>query len=71
MMYPSRPKVTVTHVPSGISAYCDQCRTNRENHDKAMRLLMSRLWAASKIEVDPNDITLEAYSPVQRGDESE
>lgn len=60
-MYPARPRVTVTHKPSGISAYCSECRTDRENHEKALKLLKSRLWAAQQIYVDVNDITVEFY----------
>ena len=64
-MYPSKPKVTITHVPSGISAYCDQCRTDRENHDKAMNLLRSRLWSAQQVEVMESDLRVETFSPRQ------
>lgn len=62
-MYPLRPKVTITHEPSGISAYCDQCRTNRENHDKAMKLLRSRIWAANQIEIQEQDLRVETFDP--------
>lgn len=62
-MYPSRPKVTITHKPSGISAHCDQCRTNRENYDKAMSLLRSRLWAAQQLSISESDIHVESFFP--------
>jgi protein subunit release factor A len=66
-MYPPKPKVTITHVPSGISAYCDQCRTDRENHDKAMNLLRSRLWASQQVDVMESDLRVETFSPKQEG----
>lgn len=62
-MYPAKPKVTITHTPSGISAYCNQCRTNRENHKKAMGLLRSRLWAAEQVEIQESDLTVNFYTP--------
>lgn len=62
-MYPSRPRVTITHKPSGISASCDQRRTNRENHDKAMSLLRSRLWAAQQFSIPESDINVETFCP--------
>jgi len=63
MMYPAKPKVTITHKPSGISAYCDQCRTNRENHNQAMRLLRSRLWAAQQVDIPESDLRVETFRP--------
>jgi len=60
-MYTPRPRVTITHEPSGISAYCSECRTDRGNHEKALKLLKSRLWAAQQVEVDLKDITVETF----------
>ncbi len=60
-MYPPRPRVTITHKPSGISAYCHECRTNKENHEKALKLLKSRLWVAQQIQVDSGDISVEYF----------
>ena len=68
-MYPPRPKVTITHKPSGISAYCDQCRTDRGNHAKAMALLKSRLWAASQIKVDESELIVETFDPDRDGND--
>ena len=70
-MYPSRPKVMITHTPSGISAYCDQCRTNRENYDKAVRLLRSRLWSAWQVEIMESDLRVETFSSSQEGTDDE
>lgn len=50
------PDVVVTHKPTGISAACTECRTEREGLEKAMKLLRSRLWAAQNLPPRPDVI---------------
>lgn len=40
--------VKVTHIPTGISVTVDTQRTQRGNHDAAMRIIKVRLWATEK-----------------------
>lgn len=52
------PDVRVTHEPTGISATCTECRTEREGKAKAMKLLRSRLWAAQNLPPRPDVIAV-------------
>lgn len=53
----SRPKVVVTHEPTGLSAYCSEHRSPRKNKEVAIGLLKSRLCAAQQLSINPDDIT--------------
>ena len=55
-----RQAVVVTHIPSGISACCDNGRSVTEMREKAIKLLKSRLWAAQNmIHIDPEEVIVE------------
>lgn len=41
--------VKLTHVPTGISAACDNERSQHRNYEQAKRLLRARLWAAANL----------------------
>lgn len=62
-MYPPRPKVTLIHKPSGITASSDCRRSDRENHQVALKLLKSRLWMSQQISINADDIVEEYFEP--------
>jgi len=42
-------EVTVTHIPTGITATCDAERSQHRNRAKALSILKSRLWASQNL----------------------
>ncbi|MBD2354091.1 PCRF domain-containing protein [Tolypothrix sp. FACHB-123] len=40
----SQPWVKVCHIPTGITVFCDQERSQMQNQTKALRIIKSKLW---------------------------
>jgi len=62
--------VRITHVPSGIVAYCQDERSQHKNKDKAMRLLTAKIADIERQKRQAEEASLRA-SQVGSGDRSE
>ena len=49
------PSVTITHIPTGISAKCDSRRSPKKNYDMAYKILRSRIFAQMKLNKESGD----------------
>lgn len=61
MIRPNNDKVVVTHRPSGIQAYAllSVYRNQHKAKEAALKLLRSRMWAASQIILSKQELTWE------------
>ena len=62
--------VRLTHIPTGIVAECQTERSQMQNREYAMKLLMSRLYEIEKSKRD-NEIESERRSQIGNADRSE
>ena len=62
--------IRITHVPTGVVVECQDERSQHKNRDKAMKILVSRLYEAER-EKQNAEIAAERKSQVGTGDRSE
>jgi peptide chain release factor 1 len=62
--------VRITHIPTGVVVSCQNERSQRQNKDRAMRILMARLKALAEEEAR-SQLAAERRSQVGTGDRSE
>lgn len=62
--------VRITHIPTGMVAYCQQERSQHKNKDKAMRLLKAKIVDAERFKKQAS-IASERASQIGSGDRSE
>ena len=62
--------VRITHIPSGVVAYCQDERSQHKNKDKAMRLLSAKIADSERKKKEEEEASLRA-SQVGSGDRSE
>ena len=62
--------VRITHIPTGVVAYCQDERSQHKNKDKAMRLLKAKIADAARREREEKEASLRS-SQIGSGDRSE
>ena len=62
--------VRITHMPTGVVAYCQEERSQHKNKEKAMRLLKARI-AEAELEKKNAEISSNRAQQVGSGDRSE
>lgn len=62
--------VRITHIPTGVVAYCQDERSQHKNKDKAMRLLSAKIADAQRQKKQAEEASLRA-SQIGSGDRSE
>lgn len=45
------PSVKITHIPTGIVVECSGYRTQKANHDWAMKILRAKLYAIQNLSI--------------------
>jgi len=69
-MQKNETAVRVTHVPTGISVSCSDARSQRQNREKALRLLLARLYELRRRERE-EELARQRREQVRSGDRSE
>lgn len=45
------PSVRITHIPTGIVVECSGYRSQKANHDQAMKILCAKLYAIQNLSI--------------------